>query len=79
MGASSQLFSEINTIFVAQKEDKLDDTSTSPLHSTSSSQERPTSLNLGGSWNDDTPTIVNSSTSPTLSNDNQEEIMVLGN
>ena len=82
IGASTQLFSKINSIFDAQKNDKLDDTSSHCTQSslrTRSSLHNQSSLNLEGNWSDDSPAVIDSSTSPTLYNDdNPGENMVTG-
>ena len=73
-GTSSQLFSEINSIFDVHKEDKLDkldDTISTPYNTRSSSHKKPTkSLDLGGNWSDGTPAIVDSSTSEWFNHSN---------
>lgn len=73
----SKLFGEIQSLFDAQKEDKLDEAITSHYNTrSSSSHQQPTGLNLRDSWSDSTPACVDSSASH--SNDNLEEMTVPG-
>ena len=77
-GASTQLFSEINSMFDAQKDGDFVDTFTSPHHTRSSHHKEDPSLNLGGNWRDDSLNIDDSSASPIPSDDNSGAITVTG-
>jgi hypothetical protein len=76
METSSQLFGQIHSIFDARKEDKLDEATTSPYNTRSSSSHPH--LNLEDNWSDSIPAFVDSSRSARDSNNNPGELTIPG-